>query len=362
MVNIDYRCVCGKQGVYDSRQKAEDALDRIFAKGGTGLSGVVKCHFQAGIWHLTSKIGNNHHRYLALERELHVVMSVATDFVTDYIKNKYEHSRGVEYKCSSRELINASKERHKAPMSQGTITSAIHKLKKNGTLTELDELDRSGGGRPGKLFTLTKILDEITNPKNDQGEKKDMVNDKIPAQPKTPLTVAANPFDKVNERLDLIVTQLTGLANGYSELAKRPTGGNVDAVANLLERLTNSLAQEGSASLNAIQDLKQLIQREASTVRVAIANTGNRSVETVLSFDPITERLDNLKKLIDSQSEVHTEIAGRTRTLSEAMSKLNLAIDSIQAPSPVANADDYRAGIKEGIRLAVEMGLRVTGE
>lgn len=391
MTSTDYACLCGKKGIYDSKQKAEDALNRIFTKGGTGLSGVTRCHLQPGIWHLTSKIGNNQHRYSALERELHVIMSVATQFIIDYIKNKYERSRGAEYKCSSRELINATKDKHKAPMSQGTLTSAIFKLKKEGILTELDELDRSGGGRPGKMFTLTTILDEITNPKN-EGEKKEMAKDnnenKVPAQGKTPLTVAPNPFDKVNERLDLIVKQITGLANGYSELANRPSGGNVDEIANLLERLTDSLTKEESASLNAVTDLKQLIQRESSTIRVAIANTGNRSVDVSIPADAVAEavnqRLGDLRKDDSFVYRIREELddaGGKTdrhikeqanrvdnqlKILFEAWKKDHDAIadvlKNISVPSSVANADDYRAGLKEGIRLAAEMGLKVTEE
>jgi predicted transcriptional regulator len=391
MSDQDYTCLCGKKGVYDKKQKAEDALDRIFAQGGKGLSGVVKCHLQPGIWHLTSKIGNNHHRFSALERELHVVMSVATDFVTDYIKKKYERSRGTEYKCSSREIMRAATESSK-PLTSNNVSTAVYKLKKSGILTELDELDKSGkGGRPSPLFTLTSILDEITNPKN-EGETKEMAKDnnesKVPAQGKTPLTVAANPFDKVNERLELILTQLTGLANGYSELAKRPSGGSVDAVANLLERLTNTLAQEESASLNAIQDIKTLIQREASTVRVALANTGNRSADVSIPADAVAEavnqRLGDLRKddaFIYRVREELDDAGGKTdkhitaqfnrvdnklQILFEAWKKDQHAladmIKNISVPSSVANADDYRAGIKEGIRLAAEMGLKVTGE
>lgn len=393
MTSTDYiPCECGKRGTYQSQKQADDALKKIYKMGGIGPKGTVKCNIVPGIWHLTSKVGNNQQRYSALERELHVIMSVATDFIIDYIKHKYERSRGAEYKCSSRELLNATKAHHKAPLSQGTITSSIHKLKKDGTLTELDELDRSGGGRPGKMFTLTKILDEITNPKKNEGETKEMAKDsnenKVPAQAKTPLTVAPNPFDKVNERLDLIVTQLTGLSNGYSELAKRPSGGNVDEIANLLERLTNSLAQEESASLNAITDLKQLIQREASTTRVEIVNLGNRSFTVTAPADAVAEAVN--KRLGDLQQDdsfvyrIREELddaGGKTdkhitaqfnrvdnklQILFEAWKKdhnaIADAIKTIQVPSSVANADDYRAGIREGIRLAAEMGLKVTEE
>lgn len=248
--------------------------------------------------------------------------------VIDYIKIKYRTSG--EYKCSVSEIRKALTAKPSFSSTPSSISVAVSALKSEGTLTALDEKDpeRKGkGGMPSYLITLTEILEEITSPKI---EKEKMT--KVPAQ----VTVATNPFDKVNSQLGELLSKVNGLATGYSQSVE------------LMQAIRNALMQEESHTLNAV-----------SALREELRNPPGLNIQ-ILS-DEINARLSDFSRndsfIYRVREELYDRVDKTEDKLLNEVTRLLQAIDSISVPSSVANADDYKAGIREGIKLAAELGI-----
>lgn len=251
--------------------------------------------------------------------------------VIDYIKIKYRTSG--EYKCSVSEIRKALTAKPSFSSTPSSISVAVSALKSEGTLTALDEKDpeRKGkGGMPSYLITLTEILEEITSPKI---EKEKMT--KVPAQT-TSVTVATNPFDKVNSQLGELLSKVNGLATGYSQSVE------------LMQAIRNALMQEESHTLNAV-----------SALREELRNPPGLNIQ-ILS-DEINARLSDFSRndsfIYRVREELYDRVDKTEDKLLNEVTRLLQAIDSISVPSSVANADDYKAGIREGIKLAAELGI-----
>lgn len=274
--------------------------------------------------------------------------------VIQYIKDKYR--RTGEYKCTTAELKEYIAKRG-GNYSINAVSTAIYQGKKDGNITELDGTP-AGSAKNARYFTLTEILEEVTKPKSNititQGEE--MAEKKVPTQPSkgTPITVAANPFDKVNEQLKLISTQLQGLATGYSDLVKasseqtnltRNVDARYDQLLSLLNSAVTGINREESFSLNAINDLKQEI-KQVEVPASAVA-------------EAVNARLSDLRRDDSFIYRVREELDDRIHKTEENIQQhITNMLASIQIPSSVDNPNDYREGIKEGIRMAVEMELR----
>jgi hypothetical protein len=113
----------------------------------------------------------------------------------------------------------------------------------------------------------------------------------------------------------------------------------------LLNAAVTGINREESFSLNAINDLRQEIKKAPVRVEVpasAVAEAVNIRLSDLGHDDSFIYRV--------------------REELDERISKTEKLISSVQVPSSVANPNDFREGIKEGIRLAVEMGLTVKSE
>lgn len=218
--------------------------------------------------------------------------------IIKFIREKYKKTGN--YRFTSKDILQ-----HLESIGRGTTTHTVSvtlsRMKKRGIIANLGEKRESVEDSRAyyKYFTLTEILEKITTPNKEEG-----LSVKIPDQP------ANNPFDKVNERFDLVLAQLKGLANGYAELASKPTRAvNISELADAVNVRLNDLGREDSF----IYAIKEELGAE-------------------------------YVKLIENQQDILS------------------AVQELKVPSSVANPDDYHAGIKEGIKLAVELGITVKPE
>ena len=162
----------------------------------------------------------------------------------------------------------------------------------------LTDLDEKDPTRKGPPSYKFALTEILDDVTNPK--KKDTKPVTVPSQKPAPIPV--NPFDKVTGQLNLILTQLQGLSTGYSDLVRATP--NKEFIASLIdyERIANAVNSR----------LGDLTKSDAFIYRVR-------------------EELEDLVK-------------------------------NIKVPSSVANPNDYREGLKEGIRLASEMGLQVKSE
>jgi hypothetical protein len=275
-------------------------------------------------------------------------MATIKNLIVEYITDKYRTTK--VYKCSTIEIREALTKNPQYLGTRSTVSPTISALKRDGILTELDEkVSREGkGGTPSYYFTLTSILEEVTNPSN-QKEEKNVANDKVPAQPKQPpITVATNPFDKVNSQLGELLSKVNGLATGYSQSVE------------LLQAIRSALTQEESHTLNAITDLKNTLDPNPFIEGVReLTKSGN--FPSLVDADAINDRLQDLSRdnsfIHAVRMEMDDRIHKTEERLTNEVTKIIHTLNALPVPSSVANTDDYRAGIKEGIKLAVEMGL-----
>lgn len=290
-------CACGKKGIFNSKEAAWGFLNRH--KEYTHLANVTPCSQDPSIWHVTSKVNSSRTKLSLLERELHAEMATVKEQVVEYIRDKYDTTG--EYKCTTSEIRKEFEKR-----GIFNVSVAISALRKAGVITDLDEKDPTRKGPPSYKFALTEILDDVTNPK--KKDTKPVANDK-------PAPTPVNPFDKVTDQLNLILTQLQGLSTGYSDLVR---------------------AMPNKEFIASLKSAGEPIDYER------IANAVNHRLGDLTKDDAFVYRV--------------------REELDDRIHKLEDLVRNIKVPSSVANPNDYREGLKEGIRLASEMGLQVKSE
>jgi hypothetical protein len=124
------------------------------------------------------------------------------------------------------------------------------------------------------------------------------------------------PFDDVKKRLENMEAQLTGLANGYA---------------------------------STVEQLKGLATRNEVMGRTPDVNGLKNHM---------VDMHDSLLKAIDKVIPVVPETDIKL-TLVNVHDSILKAIDKIPVAEGVSDGDDYKRGVQDGIRLAIEMGLKL---
>ncbi|MGS2592218.1 hypothetical protein [Streptomyces hebeiensis] len=197
-----------------------------------------------------------------LQEELNSAMAISNKVKTtiiDELKKLYK-DKGI-YKVTSEILLSHFK-KYPGLASEQYLRQQISVLKTEGILQDLGEVITGSNGRKLKYFALTEILEEVTSPK-----KEIEVSKTVPNQA-SPITVASNPFDKVNSQLGELLSKVNGLSNGYAELVQNKQ--NLDDVEHMVSALRSDLftattaIQEHISSMiknvNGSEDYKRGIQ------------------------------------------------------------------------------------------------------
>lgn len=298
-----------------------------------GLKRVYRCSISE-TYHATTKVENGNsvtttrRRFdiKTVERELKeeamaLLDQVLAKEITQFMEGLYLKDK--TYKVSSKMVYEALKSKGYQKLH---VMSKISELKRAKVITGLDE---SVPDQKGALyFALTSVLDEVTTPKKEEVPV-DMSKVSVPAQPeKKP--IPANPFEDVKKQLSEINQRLTGLAQGYADLANKPT-----------------------PTVDFTDILRSLDNKPNSTVIAKYL--GNIEEEILAKFNQLDQRLTQQRATVDEISLADalavelTDSANRNSFISQLMSGLPSSSDS----------EDYKRGLADGIKLAIQMGLKL---
>jgi glycerol-3-phosphate cytidylyltransferase-like family protein len=278
------------------------------------------------------------------------------EIVIKYMGDQYKKTKQVEF--STTEIRKWVEKNHPA-YSKDATAGAVLELKKQGIITELDKLaEKTGGPGPrAKLFTLTKILEAETEPVKPKQEEIKPVS----KQPETPVAekskpvpiptqVAANPFDKVNSQLGELLSKVNGLANGYAVIAEAMSKGipvadetKRDEILNLLAAVSKTVHTLHTDKLNEIL--------EATTKPVVVG-------ESVAEF--VNARLQDPTKDDSFIYRVREEMDDRVYKTEQIMTGLIKTMPTPANLSTMSDEEKYKQGLKDGIKLAAELGIQLS--
>ncbi|MFE1145216.1 hypothetical protein [Streptomyces rochei] len=333
-------CICGKQMIFDNEQQA---YAYIKSRQGIrlGLVSYYRCE-EANKVHVTSKLPKNERTLLnTVERELKKEMATIKDFVIDYMQVAYRSKNQVEFTTTELKKAYAKKFPN---LNANSVATAVFALKKENIIVDLGKPVPNMKNGKATFFTLVKIMDEETNPVS----KKTVA---VPSQSQptqeakkpTPNFVAANPFDKVHTRLDEMLTIVKGLAQGYSEMAKQTPGiSQAQTILDNTDKILKEVRAEAKSNSNAYVEIMNTLHSKS---------TAPVEIKADVIADAVNLRLTDLTKEDALIYRIREEVAAIT----DAESKW--IVENIQVPEGVSNQNDYREGIREGIRLASEMNL-----
>lgn len=233
-------------------------------------------------------------------------VKVSKDIET-FLKSEWDSHH--KYKMTTNEVLRKFPE-----VRTQAIYSAISRMKKSGILIALDE---KSPGRGGQYFALTSVIDEMTSSENAKEESN--VN-KIPEQAKPEFPVA-NPFDDVHKKLDQLLK------------FKPPTYDTID--------------------INALVD-NLLTQRNLDGERIVRNITKSNEVVMLTTLNRVLQpEMDGLKQYLTGQN---------SHTREYILNMKNALSDEIKAMHQPVISDDYQRGLRDGIKLAVDMGLMIPKE
>lgn len=210
---------------------------------------------------------------------------------------------------------------------KGTLAAQLSGMKKAKIITSLDEKvpDQKGA----HYFALTSILDEVTKPTSPVDKKEVSVEmskvTSVPAQSDKPKVtpIVANPFEKVQAQLEAINTRLNGLAQGYAD--------TLDTQKNIREEISEGIAE-------VVKNQQILRNVQENPVR--------------LDIDDLVSKLCDLNNpdAFIYQIRDSVDVPGHLTAAFMKMKDL-----------PKNLSDDYKRGLRDGIRMAVEMGIKLDG-
>ena len=206
--------------------------------------------------------------------------------------------------------------------SKARIATTISVLKKENLLTQLDEVVPNGNN--ARYFARTDILDKVTQPakKEEVSEEMTKVPNQVSSKP-----AATNPFDSVNAKLATISNQLEEFKERFESDVPAFTPEDIT------KAITNQTLRDYGDILKRIDEVKRPEQlTEAISSRI------------VDHYNEILSRVDSsLSNAMLAYGESFND------TLGEIHSHLKSNSNSL--------TDDYQRGLRDGIRMAVEMGL-----
>lgn len=363
------QCVCGKKFSFNSEKEAYAYLSSSQAPHELTYS--YKCTSATNTWHVTSKKPNTSEKAIAaLESELHREMAVVSDAIVSYMRTKYQQGR--QTKFTAKEIKTELAKTHPY-LSNMVIQNAITRLKLSDVLVTLD--GKVPGTANGSYYTLSEILDKETEPKKKETTDSMAKTVTIPihkpkqteSKPNIPKPPVANPFDKVFTDLGEIKAKLNGLAQGYSEIVNKPLiqGQMMDtsSITAALEEIKTALATAPVAKSNTppfnykqfVDELTRRLTLSDSNLVGAIANEVNSRLADLRQSDSFIYSVRAVA--IDGSDRLLEHMAIRFDEQHTAQNKLTDLVNSIKAPEQITNPDDYKQGIREGIRMAVELGI-----
>lgn len=282
-------------------------------------------------------------------RELKEDMSAANNqlrqAIIDYMKREYERDGTIKHTSES---ITKATLKKRSTWHKQSVMSELSRMKTDGLVINLEK----GPGNSVYVGSV-KLVEKATEPKStptvsipSPAVSTENGNSAVTVKTKTPAEIAANPFDKVNSQLDTILSMLSGLAQGYSEIVKSnavPSTATVDAV---------TMVGELNAFINDKTDPNSLVMRIQDMVQ------GMRK--------DIAADIGHLDRAITSKLGPSVDTDAITRALAIKLDRANLNLsdafrDNInRLIASVDGSDDYKNGIKDGIKMAVELGLTAT--
>jgi hypothetical protein len=227
--------------------------------------------------------------------------------IIEYMEESYE--KDLLYKFSSKMVFEYCQTIF-PKIGKTHVYGELTRLKKLGKITNLGE--QVPDQRNATYFALSSVIDKITTPDKKSDGNKVM---SVESPKTTPATVASNPFDKVNSTLGEILAKVNGLVNAYTEVTQDLRGLRKSTVSSSIET-TLDIANLAEVINDRLSDLT----KENSFIYRLRDDTG--------------EFIDELKK-----------------DLPEEIIKLLPQLDY--------GSEDYKRGIRDGIKLAVEMKLNL---
>jgi hypothetical protein len=286
-------------------------------------------------------------------------MSAASEAIVKYMRTGFAQ-KGKD-KFSSKELKEALF-RKDPRFTTSVVQNALTALKSKEIAIATERVPGTGGR--AYYYTLTEILDEQTKPESNGEETTSVSKTGIKSVPtpsqddkpnKLPKPPVANPFDKVFSELGEIKSKVNGLAQGYSEIARKPMiqGEVMDtsAIINRLDEIKSALASftPPVAETTSVPPFSTelFIAGVTSAINDRLVGDGYSDSLILRIREEIIEANNNLKDYMSIKFDDQ----------SVAQSKLMELVSNLKTPEQITNPDDYKQGIREGIRMAVELGI-----
>jgi hypothetical protein len=329
VISDELACACGKKKSFLTQ---EDADYYIEARPDMHFVGSHICPASTGVWHVTTHIKGAPSRFKYLEKELHTEMAnnskTIRQRITDYMWDSYHRNKTTEFSSS---MVVFAVQQEYPHAKKPNIMQEISKAKKDGIIVSLKKPvpDQRGA----VYFTLSRILEEETEP---------TVTEVKPEVPKQSKAVPTNPFDSVHKKLDEIYTQIDSLSKiipgGFLSVEEKLRLKEQTEYALIRGEVVSALKSDTNPVTIAINELK------SSHVTVdgdKLADVINARFQNLKLNDSFIVKLDEqTDSVIDRRLGEYTDII---------LDRLDKLTDS----------DDYKRGIKDGIRLAVEMGIKL---
>lgn len=275
----------------------------------------------------------------------------------EYMQNLYDKTG--EYKVSSgmiwEELVK------KFPtLNKQTLYNALNTLKRNKTVVNLDEPVPNQKG--AFYFALASVLDKVTEPKLEvkpqtiapvAKEEVKPVSTVAKTTPKLPSQVATNPLDKISSQLGEMLSKIDGLSKGYTEVVESQ---NLQRMA--MEAIAKHEVPDNTSILEKLNEVLGIVKD--SEVSLDIDDiTQIRNAVTEILTSPESQYIETIRALVSRENKRQTgtifeHTASKMDGLISAMERIGFKV-----PENVNSSDDYKMGIREGIRLAIEMGLKL---
>lgn len=304
-------CMCGKAN-YDEIQA------KLIIASKQNMNSYYKCPLSNGFFHVTkirsfkgpSAVGHrrfkfNKERVLRELKEEMARQRAVRQRIVEYMQDSYERHGTTEFSSS---MVVFAVQQTDATINKSYIHQEISKLKNQDKL--IVSLNKTVPNQKGaKYFTLASILEKETEP--------EVTEEIIKSTPKAPVE---NPFDKVNEQLKSVHTRLDHVVD---LVAKDNLHEKLNETAKLLVSVNKQLNEDLYDKLSAIHEHQ-----------ISTAPTG-------FEFDG--KILENHRDSINDNLRFFAEILEK---------KFDEAIKNADG------RDSYREGFKDGIKFAIEMGLK----
>ncbi|MFE1915006.1 hypothetical protein [Streptomyces anandii] len=327
-------CVCGKLNSFSDKKSVWEWLKEI---GCELRMQPVACAKKIGIWHATSKGNSGYMKLKRLEEELHS-MATIRERIIKYMEDEFKDTNGKHYKFAAVD-ISSELARKNPTIARGTVAAQLSGLRKDGTITQLEKIPHAPGG--ARYFALTKHLDEITKPEENEPETVKEKEIKVGEEKKVTPAVHANPFDKVNSQLGDILTKVNGLANGYGQVvefqqAQRKAIESINSYTNgAAELISSALKGEFDSIRKRLDEIKSIASSHVTVDGDKLA-------------DVINARLQDMRREDSFVYRVRDEVM-------DGIEKIEMPDDY----SSLTDEEKYKQGLKDGIKLATELGLKI---